>query len=173
MGNTRWWLVNGCRGTDPRFAARPRDQATPLPPLGGMDTVCPVCAQVGTVQFVAEAHAQVCCACAALISDAPLDAPHKAEPGPAPLLVAEQRLWPHAYDRETARLSGERRLKVRAHMQKLTVDAYLCFTSRCYNAPRLRVRRSAQHDAIRASVGCAGRQWSPHLHFDVQHAASF
>ncbi|WFD21210.1 hypothetical protein MCAP1_003471 [Malassezia caprae] len=70
---------------------------------------CPVCAQVGTVQWLAEACAYVCCACAAIVSEAPLDAPDGTDAPRAPARPSTSRRWPLAYDREHARAESDRR----------------------------------------------------------------
>jgi len=81
---------------------------------------CPVCAQVGTVQWLAEACAYVCCACAAIVAEAPLDAPDATDaPAHPPAPPLRARRWPLAYDREHARAESDRRhhAQVRAVLQ--------------------------------------------------------
>lgn len=87
-----------------------------------MDGVCPGCAQIGTVQWLAEACAYICCACATIVDEAPLDAldaDADAPPRPPTRPLGEPRRWPLAYDRAQARVESDRRhhAQIRAMLQ--------------------------------------------------------
>lgn len=69
-------------------------------------TACPLCEQLGTVQWLDEACAYVCCECATIVADAPLDALDQPQ-GALPLPPRPPRWW--VYDRASARRMYDRR----------------------------------------------------------------
>lgn len=69
-------------------------------------TACPLCEQLGTVQWLDDAYAYVCCECATIVADAPLDV-REQQGGVLPLPPRPPRWW--AYDRASARRVYDRR----------------------------------------------------------------
>ena len=67
---------------------------------------CPLCEQVGTVQWLDEAYAYVCGECATIVADAPLDVVEQPE-GVVPPPPRLPRWW--VYDRASARHAHEQR----------------------------------------------------------------